>query len=380
MSTEDKQVQVNIPVVQGSIEGLIALGVEKGISVEALEKLVAMWEKLKDAKAEEAYNRAMAALQKEYPKIEKKKAVYERGSTKIRYKFAPMEDIVDQLQPLISKHGFSYSFDTKEEAGKLYVTCYVTHIEGHTKQCTFGVPVGSEQYMSDVQKYGARVTFCRRYSFCGVFGATAGEEDDDAVCTQRSPQTARTTPTPATKQEQPLNRLSSSRDRQQPKNRHSQASDEQKDAIRRLCQELGQALPQDLTKITSLAAHEWINALEAKKDMRTKQAAHNAAKSQPSVQQAVSPAQPQNGTPDSTKPSESHPAAKRMVSQAIYDLYDILKAAGEFVESGNRDEHQALFLAACARIPGHNITSLGHLTDSRITAIKEYLLNVKQAS
>ena len=180
---------------------LINAAVEKGADVETLNKLLVMRKELKDEWAREQYVKAMAGFQSECPVIEKKKIVKDKSGA-VRYKFADLASIIDQTKELIAGKDLTYRFKTIIRDTALVSQCHVTHINGWTEINEFLVPLGNEQYMSDVQKYGARRTFANRYSFCDAFGILTGDEDTDAtpetVGTSAPQQPAAAAPTPAT--------------------------------------------------------------------------------------------------------------------------------------------------------------------------------------
>jgi hypothetical protein len=162
---------------------LIAHAVQSGqMDVETVKELVALQREMKADAAREAYVKAMAAFQSECPVIEKTKPVKNKHG-EIVYYYAPLESIVKQAGPFIAKNGLSYSFDTTSDEKELTAICKVTHAQGHVETTTFKVPIGSEAYMTDVQKFGARSTFAKRNAFCNAFGILTGEEDTDGTQT-----------------------------------------------------------------------------------------------------------------------------------------------------------------------------------------------------
>lgn len=160
-------------------EGLIAQAIEKNISVESMEKLLAMRREIRAEQAKEAYDRSMAAFQSDCPVIEKTKSVLNSKDKTVRYKYAPIESIVTQVKDLLKEHGFSYAITTKTN-GVLTVFCRVTHEMGHSETSEFSVPMNPDAYMTDQQKAGAALTFAKRYAFCNAFGILTGDEDTDA--------------------------------------------------------------------------------------------------------------------------------------------------------------------------------------------------------
>jgi ERF superfamily len=190
-----KQVSVQQEQLPG--ETLIQQAITQGASVETMEKLLAMRKELRAEAAKEAFDEAMANFQRDCPIIKKTSKVYEKNSTtKVRYTYASIDSIVDQVKSLISEHGLSYTLRVKNDEKMLTVTCRVTHKLGHSEESDFTVPISSEQYMSDVQKFGARSTFAKRYAFCNAFGIMTGDGDTDVVEEQGPSKQAPSKPAP----------------------------------------------------------------------------------------------------------------------------------------------------------------------------------------
>lgn len=183
----DKSVQVIEPEAQKALysaESLIQQAIDKGVPIETMERLLVMRRELKAEFAKQMFDAAMAKFQSECPVIEKKKAVIEKDGKTVRYKYAPLDSIVEQVKKALADNGLSYTFGEYKEEKFTTIICYVTHVAGHTQKTTFKIPIGTEAYMSDVQKYGARMTFGKRYAFCNAFGIMTGDEDTDANETQ----------------------------------------------------------------------------------------------------------------------------------------------------------------------------------------------------
>ena len=165
-------------IVVEAPERLIALAIEKGVTVETMEKLLAMRRELKQEAAKEAYFKALGAFQAECPVIQKMKAVKKANGTVI-YHYAPLESIVEQVRAILTKHGFSYNTDTSQSEQELTVMCVSHHVAGHSETTKIAVPIGSD-YMTAQQMVGSARTFAMRYAFCNAFGILTGDEDTDA--------------------------------------------------------------------------------------------------------------------------------------------------------------------------------------------------------
>ncbi len=172
-----------IPEQQGPAEVLIAQAIQKGLPVETMERLLAMRRELKAEWAKEQFDKAMAAFQGECPIIRKTKKVMNKDGRSVRYIYAPIDSIVEQVKDILGKNGLSYTIQVRNDGKAMTVVCRVTHKTGHSENSEFEVPISSEDYMSDVQKFGARSTFAKRYAFCNAFGIMTGDDDDDAQST-----------------------------------------------------------------------------------------------------------------------------------------------------------------------------------------------------
>lgn len=181
MENEIMQPATSVSPVTNSAELIIQQAVDKGLPVETIERLLAMRRELKTEYAKTEYDRAMSKLQGEMPMIVKSKKVLDKFG-KERYRYAPIDAIIDQTKEFISKHGFSYAITTEqsEVAGEVKAICTVKHHDGHCEMSTFRVPIDEGAYMTAPQKIGAALTFAKRYAFCNAFGIITGDEDNDA--------------------------------------------------------------------------------------------------------------------------------------------------------------------------------------------------------
>lgn len=157
--------------------------VERGVTPEnvaAMTALVELKERMDARQAERDFAAAFVALQAEMPRIEAAKAVPNKDGT-VRYHFAPFEDIMGQLQPLLVKHGFSVSFDNKFDGPRAVATCIRLHNGGHSKENSFAARIGSgPPGSSEAQSDGAAASYAKRFALCNAFNIVVKGLDDDA--------------------------------------------------------------------------------------------------------------------------------------------------------------------------------------------------------
>lgn len=142
-----------------------------------MRELLAMRKELEAEKAKKLFDQAMAAFQAECPVIEKTKAVMNKDKTSIRFKFAPLEEIIRQVKPLLEKHGFSFAIKGDVLADKTVKAVCIVKCSGHEEESGFQVPIDPEGYMTLPQKFASALTFAKRYAFCNAFGIMTAEED-----------------------------------------------------------------------------------------------------------------------------------------------------------------------------------------------------------
>jgi hypothetical protein len=164
-------------------QALLSQAVEKNLPIETMERLFALRRELKAEMAKDAYYSDLSLFQEECPIIEKKKNGAVTKSGKVKYKYAPLEDIIKQVKSFIKKYGFSYIIKTKNEPDKLTAICEVHHNLGHTESVPFTVPIEKNDYMTASNRVASASTYAKRYAFCNAFGIVTMDSDDDSIIT-----------------------------------------------------------------------------------------------------------------------------------------------------------------------------------------------------
>ena len=159
----------------------VAQAIEQKVTVENLEKILAFMKGVKAEQAKEAFVQAMSVFQDSCPVIKKTKKVLNKDGRTVRYQYAPLDSIVEQIKKPLKEAGVSYRWETKNANGEITAICTVTHILGHSESSEFAVPIDKEGFMTAPQKYASALTFAKRYSLCNALGISTGDEDTDAT-------------------------------------------------------------------------------------------------------------------------------------------------------------------------------------------------------
>lgn len=168
------------PTVLEMIDAMVKRGVTSE-SVAALTELNKLHEAIEDRQAEKDFNTAFVKLQADIPRIKATKPVPNNDGT-VRYKFAPYEELMSQVQPLLQKHGFAVSFSSDVKEGRFIEICTLAHVAGHSKTNQFAVRIGSgPPKATETQADGAAATYAKRYALCNALNIVISALDDDAA-------------------------------------------------------------------------------------------------------------------------------------------------------------------------------------------------------
>ena len=140
--------------------------------VDKLERMLAMQERWEANEARKAFYVAMSNFQMELPPIVKKKQGH-------NCHYAPLCDITAIANPYLNKHGLSYRFEQAHENNEIYVTCVITHIDGHSERTTMQGANDTSGGKSPIQAAGSTVQYLMRYTIIGALGITTADNDSD---------------------------------------------------------------------------------------------------------------------------------------------------------------------------------------------------------
>lgn len=180
-SNQTTQALIVQPTAEPSVALMLQKVIEGGVTTEnvsALEKLCDLYERMQAKSAEQQFNAAFSKLQSELPQIEATKPVPNRDGT-VRYKFAPFEEIMAKIQPFLTQHGFSVSFNSRFSEGRMTVVCILRHVSGHSQMNEFAVRIGQGPPGStETQADGAAKTYAKRGALCDCLNIAIDHDDD----------------------------------------------------------------------------------------------------------------------------------------------------------------------------------------------------------
>jgi len=170
---------------------LLQTALDKNVSVETLERLVALHERMSDRQAAQDFAAAMADFQEACPPIPKTSTAHiaSKSGAKYSYTYAELDQIARVVGPLLHARGLSYAWDCEVKEGMLKCVCTVTHTAGHTATGAFMCPIDEQRQMSGPQQYASALTFAQRKSLSQVLGLSTTDEDNDGADGDGEPET-----------------------------------------------------------------------------------------------------------------------------------------------------------------------------------------------
>jgi len=121
---------------------------------------------------------ALVKAQAEMPAVEKNAT-----NPHFRNKFASLDNIIEKTRPVLNKHGLSIQqFPSVNDLGAPTLVTRITHESGDALE--YQAPLFLQG--QDMQKYGAALTYARRYAWAAALGI-ANDEDDDGTHASQPP-------------------------------------------------------------------------------------------------------------------------------------------------------------------------------------------------
>lgn len=157
---------------------MIQLAIEKGGSIDQLEKLMALQERWEQNEARKAYVAAMSAFKADPPELFKTKHVRYK---EVDYYHAGLDQVANRISEAMSQHGLSFRWDTNQQESMITVSCVVTHQLGHSEKVTLQAAPDTSGSKNSIQAIGSTVSYLQRYTLLAVSGLATKDMDDDGV-------------------------------------------------------------------------------------------------------------------------------------------------------------------------------------------------------
>jgi hypothetical protein len=174
------EVEPSVGVMLSGVLMAIQSGAVTPEHVEVASKMMDLYERNEKRQAEKDFSAALTELQGETIRVQATKAVDVKNGVP-RYTFAPYEEIMRTVQPMLTRHGFSVTFDTKIDGDRLYSVCTLTHKAGHSRSNQFAVRFTTPPGASAPQGDMSTKNYAKRGAFCDAVNISIDHDDDARV-------------------------------------------------------------------------------------------------------------------------------------------------------------------------------------------------------
>lgn len=159
---------------------MLANAVERGATVDVLEKLMELQERWEAQQARKAFVEAFAAFKKEAITIVRNKT-YNDGPLRGK-SYADLFSFVSAVTPALANHGLSASWTiTRDEKDWIEVSCVIEHALGHYRRVSLGGPPDSGGAKNPLQARISTVTYLERQTLKAACGLAERDDDDDGA-------------------------------------------------------------------------------------------------------------------------------------------------------------------------------------------------------
>lgn len=155
---------------------LLQIAVQRGASMEELEKLMDLQDRFEKREAEKAFIAAMAEFKLSPPTILKEKHV-KFGATE--YFHATHSAVTSAIIAGLAAHGISHRWDMDQDGGKIGVTCVLTHRAGHSQSTRLESTSDQSGGKNSIQAIMSAKTYLERHTLLAATGLSTKDVDDD---------------------------------------------------------------------------------------------------------------------------------------------------------------------------------------------------------
>ena len=153
------------------------------ISLDQIEKLYELQERHEKNEARKAFNVAMNRFKSNQIVIKKTA----KGHNNM---FAPLDEIVTAVTPILSENGLSLTWDIEDLEKGVRVSAVISHEQGHSQRISLTSMPDKSGGKSDIHALGSIITYLQRYTACPALGIAASGDDDgqkasDKVITEK---------------------------------------------------------------------------------------------------------------------------------------------------------------------------------------------------
>lgn len=155
---------------------MLAALVSRGADLATLEKFMDLKDRHEKNEARKAYVQAISNFKADAPQISKDKENRQYDSF-----YTSLGNLLNTVNPVLSKHGLSSQFDIEQGDSSIKVTCIMRHVLGHSESVSMSAPPDTSGKKNPIQQNKSTFTYLRAATFEAITGLSATDAtlDDD---------------------------------------------------------------------------------------------------------------------------------------------------------------------------------------------------------
>lgn len=151
---------------------LLSRALDRGADLEMVEKLMDLAERQERNMAKKAFDAAVAEAKSQIKPVVKNR----KGNNS---KYADLSAYAKEVDPILATHGLSYRYNSRQEGATIYITCVLSHRDGHSVETTLSAAPDTSGSKNAIQAIGSTVEYLKRYTLTLALGLSSSEADDD---------------------------------------------------------------------------------------------------------------------------------------------------------------------------------------------------------
>lgn len=181
MKQEIIEQNTNVPTVSeaATVMEMIVRAAGDNTDVAKLEKLMDLQERILDRNAKQAFSSDFVRMKPHLPKILRTK-----DNTQTSSKYAPLEEINTQIDPVLNQYGFATATKIVNQTDRsVTVKAELWHTQGHVEDTELTVPLDDMGIKGTVNKtlphaVASSVTYAKRLAICALLNISTGNDAD----------------------------------------------------------------------------------------------------------------------------------------------------------------------------------------------------------
>jgi hypothetical protein len=166
-----------VPAQNGTLMTVIErLSSNPNVDIDKLKQLLEMQERWEANRDKSTMRNAVAEFKQNPPELIKNR-IAKAGT--FTYNFSDLENITSAIESGLAKTGVTHSWKTKEENGKITVTCVLRLGVYEEEGSTLSGDPDTSGSKNAIQAKGSTLTYLERYTLLATLGMAAGMPDTD---------------------------------------------------------------------------------------------------------------------------------------------------------------------------------------------------------